>query len=222
MARRARGWHLWRPRCSSGSSPRRCCSASSCVLAVGSYLYRLDRRRPRRRPRRRSAAEDACGRDRTAQDQFDATDQHRRRRARPSCATTSSSQLRPRPGRPARYVVLTRSVDNTVAGRRCRPIQSGGVGLLGIPDELRAAVAADPDRQQTPGLAITDEQTGEQPSRRSSSGSQVELPAAGHYDLYFVFPMDREAGDPRRWSRATFARRAASPWSCWSARSPTS
>lgn len=89
-----------------------------------------------------------------------------------------------------RYVILTRATNNT------RPtvvptVLSGEVGLPSIPADLVAAVEKDPRRQQVKLIGISDSASGEAVPA-VLVGSQVELPLAGSYDLYFIFPMQRE------------------------------
>ncbi|TPG19827.1 sensor histidine kinase [Pedococcus bigeumensis] len=89
-----------------------------------------------------------------------------------------------------RYLVLTRSLDNT-SNTVVQTLSSGDIGLPVVPLALRQAVRADPRRQQVTLIAITDPQSGKQVPA-VIVGSQVEPPLAGNYDLYAVFPMQRE------------------------------
>ena len=89
-----------------------------------------------------------------------------------------------------RYLVLTRSLANT-SNTSIQTLSSGRVGLPAVPVALRQAVRADPRRQQVTLIGITDPQGGgDVPA--VIVGSQVEVPLAGNYDLYAVFPMQRE------------------------------
>ena len=89
-----------------------------------------------------------------------------------------------------RYLVLTRSLDNT-SNTSVQTLSSGSVGLPVVPTALREAVRVDPRRQQVMLIAIADPQGGgDVPA--VIVGSQVEVPLAGSYDLYAVFPMQRE------------------------------
>jgi two-component system sensor histidine kinase MtrB len=89
-----------------------------------------------------------------------------------------------------RYLVLTRSLDNT-SNTTVQTLSSGDIGLTVVPVALREAVRADPRRQQVTLIGITDPQSGNQVPA-VIVGSQVEPPLAGKYDLYAVFPMQRE------------------------------
>lgn len=89
-----------------------------------------------------------------------------------------------------RYLVMTRSLDNT-SNTSVQTLSSGRVGLPVVPISLREAVRADPRRQQVMLIGITDPKSGgDVPA--VIVGSQVEVPLAGKYDLYAVFPMQRE------------------------------
>ena len=88
-----------------------------------------------------------------------------------------------------RYLVLTRSLDNT-SNTVVQTTSSGDVGLPVVPVALRQAVRADPRRQQVTLIAIVDPQSGDRVPA-VIVGSQVEPPLAGNYDLYAVFPMHR-------------------------------
>ncbi|WP_370892602.1 MtrAB system histidine kinase MtrB [Janibacter sp. GXQ6167] len=104
----------------------------------------------------------------------------------------------------SRYVILIRSLNNTepteldtVYPRRA------GIGPDQVPTELRQAVAADPGRQQTTVIDLerttpanpadpSDPATTTQTVPAVVVGSQVQIPGAGPYDLYFIFPLDQE------------------------------
>jgi two-component system sensor histidine kinase MtrB len=89
-----------------------------------------------------------------------------------------------------RLIVLTRSLSNT-SDTVIQTVSTGRVGLDQVPTDLREAVRADPRRQQVKLVSIEDEQgQGEVPA--VVVGSQVEVPLAGRYDLYAVYPMERE------------------------------
>ena len=89
----------------------------------------------------------------------------------------------------SREVILTRAVNNT--GPASVPtVLSSEVGLPSVPARLRAAIAADPSHQQVQIISISASDGTLVPA--AIVGSRVTLPAAGHYELYFVFPLDRE------------------------------
>ncbi|HSO65412.1 MAG TPA: MtrAB system histidine kinase MtrB, partial [Ornithinibacter sp.] len=93
----------------------------------------------------------------------------------------------PRP-EPNRYVVMSRSVGNEsdiVLAERT----SGALDLDSVSPELQAAVAASPDRQQTQMSEVT---VGGESLPAVIVGSVVQVPNAGQYDLYFIYPMVQE------------------------------
>jgi two-component system sensor histidine kinase MtrB len=157
------------------------------LTAVGTYLYGsiaqglVD-------SRQRIASEDSLRDATDAQGQFDSTDQTDTQAKLTQFATTLIKSYRRDAGNETRYVVLTRFDDNTspfIVG----PIESGSVGVRFIPDELRKQVAAQPDRQHLQ-VATIDE--GGDSISAVIVGQKVELPVAGFYGLYFIYPMDRE------------------------------
>jgi two-component system sensor histidine kinase MtrB len=89
----------------------------------------------------------------------------------------------------SRQVILTRALNN--AGPASVPtVLSSDVGLASVPARLRAAIAADPIHQQVQIISITAADGTTVPA--AIVGSRVTLPAAGRYELYFVFPLQRE------------------------------
>ncbi len=101
---------------------------------------------------------------------------------------TVVQQLAPPATDPNRYVVFTRALGNT------NPVildtvLTGGLTTSPVPMALRQAVGADVTRQQA---MIIDLPRPEASVAAVVVGSQVQVPTAGGYDLYFVYPMDRE------------------------------
>ena len=89
----------------------------------------------------------------------------------------------------SREMILTRAKNNT--GPASVPtVLSSDVGLPSVPDKLRNAIAADPSHQQVEIISISS--AGEVPVSAVIVGSRVTLPVAGQYELYFVFPLQRE------------------------------
>jgi two-component system sensor histidine kinase MtrB len=89
----------------------------------------------------------------------------------------------------SREVILTRAKNNT--GPASVPtVLSSDVGLPSVPARLRSAIAADPSHQQVQIISISSTDGTLEPA--AIVGSRVTLPAAGQYELYFVFPLDRE------------------------------
>ncbi|MGO4343159.1 MtrAB system histidine kinase MtrB, partial [Pedococcus sp. 2YAF34] len=158
------------------------------VLGLGSYLY--------------SSISDGLEQDRMTtaqletsrltsqvQDRFDESDQSSQAGLNLLAQQTIKSVAAPG-GDNERYLVFARSLGNTSV-QTVQTVLSGAVGLSSIPAEMRQAIKADPRRQQVTLIGITDPQTDQQVPA-VLVGSQVELPVAGKYDLYVVFPMQRE------------------------------
>ncbi len=97
--------------------------------------------------------------------------------------------LKPPGPSPSRYVIMSRSVDNTSTTILADLESTGDVGLASVTPELREAVAENPTVQQTQISEITvDART----VPAVMVGSSVEVPRAGRYDLYFIYPMEQE------------------------------
>jgi two-component system sensor histidine kinase MtrB len=89
----------------------------------------------------------------------------------------------------SREVILTRARNNT--GPASVPtVLSSDVGLTSVPARLRLAIAADPSHQQVQIISIGAPDGTHVPA--AIVGSRVTLAAAGQYELYFVFPLERE------------------------------
>lgn len=89
---------------------------------------------------------------------------------------------------PSRYVVMNRSAGNE-SDIVLTSLTSGALDLTAVSSELQAAVAASPDRQRTQMSEVAIEGD-ELPA--VIVGSVVEVPNAGAYDLYFIYPMAQE------------------------------
>jgi two-component system sensor histidine kinase MtrB len=158
------------------------------LTAVGTYLYGsiaqglVD-------GRQRIAADDSLRDAADAQKQFDSTDQIASDAALTQFATTLVNQYRRDAGNEKRYVVLS-TLDNP-AGRRIiiNTIESSSGSARFIPAELRAQVAAQPDRQHLQ-VATIDE--GNDSISAVIVGQRIATPVAGDYGLYFIYPMHRE------------------------------
>jgi two-component system, OmpR family, sensor histidine kinase MtrB len=157
------------------------------VLVLGSYLYQR--------------IADGLVNDRILTARAEATSQAREAQSRFDSAgrtdTVSLTQLAydvvgqlSSPGADqSREMILTRAKNNT--GPASVPtVLSSGVGLSSVPDNLRSAIAADPAHQQVEIISISS--TDGVPVSAVIVGSRVNLPVAGRYELYFVFPLQRE------------------------------
>jgi len=88
----------------------------------------------------------------------------------------------------SREVILT-PAKNRTGPASVPPVRSGDV-VHNVPDRLRDAIAADPGHQQVQISSISS--TDGTPVSAAIIGSRVTLPVAGQYELYFVFPLERE------------------------------
>ena len=100
----------------------------------------------------------------------------------------------------SRYVILMRSIDNTnpgVIGVNASP----GLTAASVPMDLRTALAKDPKHEQTKFIDIVDPATS-RPVTALIVGSRIRITTIGSYDLYFVYPMTREATTLARFARS--------------------
>ncbi|MBK9475316.1 MAG: HAMP domain-containing histidine kinase [Tetrasphaera sp.] len=100
-----------------------------------------------------------------------------------------NAYLAPPGPNPSRYVVLARSPASTGAVVAAG-FESGPVRLADLSTELRSALTAAPERQQ---IQVTEIELDGASVPAVVVGSVVQLPTAGAYDLYLVYPMQREA-----------------------------
>ncbi|MFC7491630.1 MULTISPECIES: MtrAB system histidine kinase MtrB [unclassified Knoellia] len=98
------------------------------------------------------------------------------------------SVLTPPGPEPSRYVVMLRGLRNN-SPIALNSLESGGLGLASITDEIRERVAADPTHQQK---MVSDVVIDGQQVPAVFVGSGVEVPGAGRYDLYYIYPMTQE------------------------------
>lgn len=70
------------------------------------------------------------------------------------------------------------------------PAMSTAFGAEVLPEELRYAVNQDPSHQQVQIVSVPRADDGSVPA--VAVGQQVRIPGAGPYELYFVYPMERE------------------------------
>ncbi len=91
---------------------------------------------------------------------------------------------------PSRYVVMDRSQTNDSDVVLVQVASSRAVDIGVVTDELRAAVAATPGRQQSQVTMVT---IGGRDVPAVIVGTVVTVPNnAGPYDLYFIYPMEQE------------------------------
>ncbi|GAA1151625.1 MtrAB system histidine kinase MtrB [Ornithinicoccus hortensis] len=133
-----------------------------------------------------TASRDAAQRVRQAQEQFDAID----RRDNSSLNNTAFDVVGAvAPADQQTRAVLARSIGNDREAI-ISTNTSSDIGLGDVPMQLREALEAEEGTQQ---LMVTEVELGEgQPMPSVLIGSRVDIPRAGAYDLYLVYPMARE------------------------------
>lgn len=90
----------------------------------------------------------------------------------------------------SRRVVIMQAEDNSAVS--LGDVSTAGAEPEQIPADIRAALRQDPDHEQVKIMTVpSDGGSGSIPA--VLIGSRVEVPNAGAYDLYFIFPMDTEA-----------------------------
>ena len=157
------------------------------LSAVGTYLYGsiaqglVD-------GRQRIAADDSLRDANAAQKYFDFNDKVATQALLTQGGTDLVNNYRRDTGNEIRYVVLSRLETNSVP-LVIGPIESGTIGLRYVPEELRKAVAQEPDRQH---LQVTSIGEGANEISAVVVGQKIALPVAGDYGLYFIYPMYRE------------------------------
>ena len=88
----------------------------------------------------------------------------------------------------SRYVVMSRSAGND-SDIVLASLQSGALGPSVVSQDLKNAVAADPGVQQ---VQLTEVRLGGRDLPAVVVGTVVQVPSAGPYDLYFIYPMEQE------------------------------
>jgi two-component system sensor histidine kinase MtrB len=124
-----------------------------------------------------------------AQQQWDASDATDVGKLNNAAKDIMEHYLKPPGPSPSRYVIMSRSVTNTSTTILADLESTGEVGRAVVTPELRQAVADNPTRQQT---QISDIVVGSSTVPAVMVGSSVEVPRAGRYDLYFIYPMEQE------------------------------
>ena len=159
------------------------------IMLLGSYLYQSISN-GLEEDRVSTATQEASRLATEAQQAFDATDSTESAAQLGQFARDLVQQKLASPGADAsRQVVFTRSLNNT-SPTFVATVCSDEACLPSIPSDLREAVSDNPRRQQYKLTSISDASGSTVPA--VLVGSQIELPVAGAYDLYFLFPMQRE------------------------------
>jgi two-component system sensor histidine kinase MtrB len=158
------------------------------LSAVGTYLYGsiaqglVD-------SRQRIAADDSLRDATDAQEKLDATDRTDAASLRQLALDLVKSYTQT-VGSERRYVVLTPTDDNELP--LVGPVETQTtteVGVRYVPTALRQAVSSAPDRQH---LQVTTIQEGGKEISAVIVGQRVDMPVAGPYGLFFIYPMERE------------------------------
>ena len=123
-----------------------------------------------------------------AQDQWDSTTATTVQELNQAASDIMKSKLTPPGPDPSRYVVMLRGVKNT-APIQLNALESGGLGLSAVTRDIREKVAADPSHQQK---MVSDVIIDGRQVPAVFVGSGVEVPGAGRYDLYYIYPMTQE------------------------------
>lgn len=158
------------------------------ALLLGSYLYQRIAD-GLVQARTVSATQDAAQWTRYAQAKFLAAD----RTDRDSLQSLAGDivQASASPGEDlSREVILTRSIGNQRNTVVPTAISGGNIGMKDVPSDVRQALAKDSQHQQVQLITVDAAGGGTVPA--VLVGGRVDVPTAGPYDMYFVFPMQRE------------------------------
>ena len=100
-----------------------------------------------------------------------------------------------------RYAILARSLNNNQnVANEFPAVATNAETIQEIPGPMRESVMRDPDHQQVTTIDFTrpTEGAGSEAADAGESvpavlvGSQIDIPRAGKYDLYVIYPMDQE------------------------------
>lgn len=136
----------------------------------------------------RTAQEDATYRASNIQRNLDSTDRSDAQSLRELTFDLMQQQASRAPDQ-LREVILTHGAGNTSPGTI--PGMSTAFESDVLPSDLRAAVNDDPAHQQVQIAPVPDRGASEVPA--VMVGQLVTIPDSGSYELYFVYPMEREA-----------------------------
>ena len=160
------------------------------VLLVGSYLYqRIADGLVQARVS--SAKQEAAQQTRTAQARFSAADRTDRDSLKQLAGDIVQASASPGEDN-SREVVLTRAFNNErdVVVPTVTSGGSGNIGLPTIPMASRQQLVKDSTHQAVQLITVLGDD--DRPVPAVLVGSRVDVPTAGAYDLYFVFPMESE------------------------------
>ncbi len=137
-----------------------------------------------------TAQEDAAFRAASMQQHLDSTDRSDAESVRQLTYDLMQQQASHTPDQ-SRQVILTAAAGGAAGPSRI-PNMWTGFGADMLPSSLREAVAADPAHQQVQIVPLADAQV--EAASAVVVGQQIQIPDAGPHELYFVYPLDREAG----------------------------
>ena len=157
------------------------------VSLLGSYLYN-EIANGLRDDRIRTSEYEARTLTQAVQTQWDNTTATSAQELNIAALDIMKSTLTPVGPEPSRYVVMLRGVKNSNP-TILDALESGGIGLASVTSDMRRAVADDPSRQYT---MVSDVLINGRQVPAVFVGTGVEVPRAGRYDLYFIYPMTQE------------------------------
>ncbi|WP_240322570.1 MtrAB system histidine kinase MtrB [Austwickia chelonae] len=91
-------------------------------------------------------------------------------------------------GESTRDLILTKARSNSSRDMNLPTLETG-IDPKVVPDDIREAISKDPSRQQVKIISIP---RGEDQVSAVLIGAIVRIPEAGDYELYYVYPMDRQ------------------------------
>jgi two-component system sensor histidine kinase MtrB len=157
------------------------------VSLLGSYLYN-EIATGLENDKIQTSEYEARGLTATAQEQWENTTVTTAQELNQVAQDIMGSKLTPPGPEPSRYVVMLRGVKNTEP-TQLNALESNKVGLSAVTQDIRQKVAADPTHQQK---MVSDVIINGRQVPAVFIGTGVEVPGAGRYDLYYIYPMTQE------------------------------
>ncbi|EAP97572.1 putative two-component system histidine kinase [Janibacter sp. HTCC2649] len=159
------------------------------VSLLGSYLYN-EIATGLENDKIQTSEYEARGLTATAQEQWENTTVTTAQELNQVAQDIMGSKLTPPGPEPSRYVVMLRGVKNT-SPTQLNALESNKVGLSSVTQDIRQKVAADPTHQQK---MVSDVIIDGKQVPAVFIGTGVDVPIAGRYDLYYIYPMTQELG----------------------------
>ncbi|MFC7486712.1 MtrAB system histidine kinase MtrB [Knoellia sp. CPCC 206453] len=157
------------------------------VSLLGSYLYN-EIATGLENDKIQTSEYEARGLTATAQKQWENTTVTTAQDLNQAAQDIMGSKLTPPGPEPSRYVVMLRGVKNTEP-TQLNALESNKVGLSSVTQDIRQKVAADPTHQQK---MVSDVIINGKQVPAVFIGTGVDVPIAGRYDLYYIYPMTQE------------------------------